>query len=98
MQNIQERIGDLSWLGEAYADQGWVQVEGSSTEVAQSSPAEIAWEKAKKLLRESDWSVLSDVSMYNETRQEWIEYRRELRNIRSQTGFPESASWPTKPE
>tara|TARA_R110000803_G_scaffold44298_1_gene93774 strand:+ start:6356 stop:6652 length:297 start_codon:yes stop_codon:yes gene_type:complete len=97
MQNIQERIGDLSWLGEAYADQGWVQVEGSSAEVAQSSPAETTWEKAKQLLRESDWSALSDVPMSNETRQEWLEYRRELRSIRSQAGFPEAAAWPRKP-
>ncbi len=98
MENIKDRIGDLSWLGEAYADQGWVQVEGSSTEPAQSSAAEIAWEKTKKLLSESDWSVLSDVPMDNETRQEWLEYRRELRNIRSQKSFPLNIAWPTKPE
>ena len=98
MAAIQDRLGDLSWLGEDYADQGWVQVEGVSSEARQASPAELAWEKAKKLLRESDWSVLSDVPMYNETRQEWIEYRRELRNIRSQKGFPVNTAWPVKPE
>lgn len=98
MAGVQDRLGDLSWLGEAYADQGWVQVEPSSNVIKQSNPAELAWEKAKVLLRESDWSVLSDVPMLNETRQEWISYRRELRNIRSQSGFPESIVWPTKPE
>jgi len=98
MHNIQDKLGDLSWLGESYADQGWVQVEISSTETKQSSPAEIAWEKAKVLLRESDWSVLSDVPMLNETRQEWIKYRADLRNIRSQSGFPENVTWPIIPE
>jgi len=98
MAGVQDKLGDLSWLGEAYADQGWVQVDTASTEIKQSSPAELAWEKAKVLLRESDWSVLSDVPMYNETRQKWIIYRRELRNIRSQSGFPESIVWPTRPE
>ena len=98
MHNIQDKLGDLSWLEESYADQGWVQVEISSTETKQSSPAEIAWEKAKVLLRESDWSVLSDVPMLNETRQEWIKYRADLRNIRSQSGFPENVTWPIIPE
>ena len=98
MAGIQEKLGDLSWLGEAYSDQGWVQVDAASTEIRLSNPAELAWEKAKVLLRESDWSVLSDVPMINETRQEWIAYREELRNIRSQSGFPENIVWPTKPE
>ena len=98
MGGIQDRLGDLSWLGESYADHGWVQVEGEVNTLAEATPAELEWEKAKVLLRESDWSVLSDVPMLNETRQEWVAYRRELRNIRSQSGFPESIVWPTKPE
>ena len=98
MAGIQEKLGDLSWLGEAYSDQGWVQVDAASTEITLSNPAELAWEKAKVLLRESDWSVLSDVPMLNEARQEWIAYREELRNIRSQSGFPENIVWPIKPE
>ena len=69
MAGIQEKLGDLSWLGEAYSDQGWVQVDAASTEITLSNPAELAWEKAKVLLRESDWSVLSDVPMLNEARQ-----------------------------
>jgi len=98
MHGIQDKLGDLSWLGESYHDQGWVQVEISSTVTKQTSPAEIAWEKAKVLLRESDWAVLPDVPMLNESRQEWIKYRAELRNIRSQSGFPEEITWPIIPE
>jgi hypothetical protein len=98
MANVQEKLGDLSWLGQAYADQGWVQVDGSVIETKQSSPAEIAWEKAKDLLRQSDWSVLPDVPMTVSERQAWKDYRAELRNIRMQSGFPANIVWPTKPE
>ena len=98
MAGIQEKLGDLSWLGEAYADQGWVQVEGEETTIPQAPPAILAWEKAKGLLRQSDWSVLPDVPMTVAERQAWKDYRAELRDIRMQSGFPANITWPTKPE
>tara|TARA_R110000787_G_scaffold168757_1_gene281492 strand:+ start:636 stop:932 length:297 start_codon:yes stop_codon:yes gene_type:complete len=98
MGGIQGKLGDLSWLGEAYADQGWVEVEGEATTQLQSSPTILAWEKAKDLLRQSDWAVLSDVVMTVDQRQSWITYRAKLRDIRMQPGFPASITWPTKPE
>ena len=98
MEGVQDKLGDLSWLGEAYADQGWVEIEDTQNAFVQPSEAFIVWGKAKELLRQSDWSVLSDVPMYNETRQEWIEYRKKLREIRSQDGFPANVVWPIIPE
>ena len=98
MSGIEEKLGDLSWLGEAYADQGWVQVEGEASAIPTlATPAELVWEKAKELLRQSDWSMLSDVPMTVGGKQAWIAYRAALRNIRSQTGFPD-VNWPVKPE
>ncbi len=96
MPGIKDRLGDLSWLGDSYADQGWVEVEGDIEQIA--SEADLVWEKAKQMLRDSDWSVLPDVPMYNENRQQWIEYRKQLRDIRLQTGFPKNIIWPSKPE
>ena len=98
MAEIQDRIGDLSWLGENFADQGWVQVEGEINAIAQATPSLLAWEKAKELLRQSDWTVLSDVPMNNETKNLWIEYRRQLRAMRNQIGFPDNITWPSRPE
>lgn len=99
MHNIKDRLGDLSWLGSAYADQAWVQVADAPVqEEAPISKAEIAWERAKILLRESDWAMLSDVPMLNLERVQWVEYRAKLRNIRSSDGFPENIVWPNKPE
>ena len=99
MPGIQDRIGDLSWLGEAYTDQGWVVVEGEApADPVQATQAELAWENAKRLLRESDWAVLSDVPMNKTQKTLWIEYRRELREVRLQPEFPTNIIWPTIPE
>jgi hypothetical protein len=98
LPGIQDRIGDLSWLGEAYADQGWVIVGEGTSGPVQSTEAELAWENAKRLLRESDWAVLSDVPMNSTQRTSWIEYRRGLREVRLQPEFPTNIIWPTIPE
>jgi hypothetical protein len=98
MGGIQEKLGDLSWLGEAYADQGWVQVEGEIAAEPTSTPSEIEWEKAKGLLRDSDWAMLSDVPLTVGEKQDWITYRKALREIRLQVGFPDNIIWPSKPE
>ena len=98
MGGIQEKLGDLSWLGDAYADHGWVQVEGELKIAPTSTPAEIEWERAKGLLRHSDWSMLPDVPMTVGEKEAWMSYRAALRSIRSQAGFPETIVWPNKPE
>ena len=46
-----------------------------------------------KILAETDWSALSDVTMSDEMRS----YRQALRDITEQEGFPHSVSWPEKP-
>lgn len=98
LAGIQDRLGDLSWLGDAYADQGWFVVgeEPSSTTVV-ASPADVAWEQARVLLRESDWTMLPDVPMTAGEKTAWVEYRRALREIRLQAGFPANISWPNIP-
>jgi hypothetical protein len=97
LAGIQDKLGDLSWLGEAYADQGWVVVGDAPADPAQSSEADLAWDKAKQLLRDSDWSMLSDVPMTAGDKILWIEYRKALREIRLQAGFPTDIQWPAKP-
>lgn len=97
MAGVQDRLGDLSWLGEAYADQGWFVVGEAPADPAQSTAAELAWDRAKKLLQESDWAMLSDVPITSGDKALWIEYRRALREIRLQSGFPADIQWPVKP-
>ena len=98
MAGIQEQLGDLSWLGQNFVDQGWVVVGDAPADPAQSTEAELAWEKAKQMLQESDWSMLSDVPMTSGNKALWIEYRRALREVRLQSGFPSNIQWPAKPE
>lgn len=98
LAGIEEKLGDLSWLGDNFSDMGWVQVEGTSSSFTGSSEADLAWQKAKVLLQESDWSMLSDVPMLNEEKESWIAYRKALREIRMQPNFPTNIVWPIKPE
>ena len=42
--------------------------------------------------------MLSDVPMTAGDKAKWIEYRRGLREIRLQPGFPDSIQWPARPE
>lgn len=46
-----------------------------------------------KLLAETDWMALSDVTMSAEM----ATYRQALRDITAQEGFPHSVNWPVKP-
>ena len=97
LAGIQDQLGDLSWLGEDFVDQGWFVVGDEPAAPAQATEAELAWENAKKLLRESDWSMLSDVPMNKTQKALWVAYRRELREIRLHPEFP-NMSWPVAPE
>ena len=97
MAGIQDRLGNLSWLGDAYTNQGWVVVGDAPPDALQTSPAGLAWEKAKQLLRESDWAMLADVPMTVGEKDAWILYRALLRTIRGQDGFPNTIVWPSKP-
>jgi hypothetical protein len=97
LAGFQDRLGDLSWLGEAYADQGWFVVGDAPAEPNQATEADLAWGKAKQLLQDSDWSMLSDVPLTNGEKILWIEYRRSLRDIRLQNGFPTDIQWPSRP-
>jgi hypothetical protein len=97
LAGIQDQLGDLSWLGEAYADQGWFIVGEAPADPVQSTAAELAWDRAKKLLWESDWSMLPDVPMTAGEKTLWIEYRRALREIRLHPDFPNMV-WPVSPE
>ena len=46
-----------------------------------------------RLLSETDWMALKDVTMSTEM----STYRQALRDVTVQAGFPYSITWPTKP-
>ena len=47
-----------------------------------------------ELLRGSDWTQISDVPT---NKAAWLAYRRALRDITNQEGFPNDVIWPKKP-
>ena len=95
MHGIKDRIGDLSWLGDAYADQGWVEV-GEETQVPMSASEVNA--TIEQILKNTAWAVASDnVDMTKGKRIEWLEFRQAIREIPSQPGFPANIVWPAEP-
>lgn len=97
LQGVADKLDNLSWLGKPYEDMGWFVV-GETQDPIESTEAELVWDRAKQLLAESDWSVLSDVPMTSGERALWIEYRRALREVRLQSGFPKNVVFPKAPE
>jgi hypothetical protein len=96
MSGFIDQIGNLSFVG--IEDQGWFQVEGDAPVAPPvSTSAELAWEQAKSLLVASDWTVLPDVPLTKGDKVLWQAYRKALREIRLQVGFPSNINWPTKP-
>ena len=50
------------------------------------------------LLRKSDWTQLPDSGIGTKRRTAWKEYRKALRNLPTQEGFPWEFEWPTQPK
>jgi len=101
LEGFKSKLGDLSWLGDPnLIDTGWfdtgipVPVDGPIGK----SKEETVTITVKSLLTESDWSMLPDVPMTSGKKKEWEDYRRYLREIKYQPGFPDNIVWPHKPE
>lgn len=97
LANCEDRLSDLSWIGPDHADTGWFYVGDEPPPPPESTPEELAWETAKQLLRESDWTMLPDVRMTKEKRMAWEEWRHFVREIRSHPDFP-NVTIPLGPE
>lgn len=54
-------------------------------------------QKRNELLIESDWTQLPDTDLTPEQKQEWILYRKALRDLPSSTIDVYNPIWPTKP-
>ena len=88
LQNFEDKLSDLSWIGPDHADTGWFYVGEEPPLPPEATPEELMWEQAKQLLRESDWTMLPDVPLTRGQRMAWEERRRFLREIRLHPDFP----------
>lgn len=87
--NGKERIFD----GEAWAYVDVVRVEDTGSNEGVSDPRI----KRNTLLAACDWTQLPDVPSWVNV-QAWRTYRQKLRDITTQTGFPDRVEWPTPPQ
>lgn len=97
MQGVADKLSNLGWLGRNYSNMGWFEC-GETSDIASATPADLAWNKAKQMLNESDWSMMPDVPMTSGQKADWMEYRKALREIRLQPGFPNDIIWPKRPD
>lgn len=61
----------------------------------QADKASAARMQRDMLLKDSDWTQLQDYPKNNQN--EWKLYRKALRDLPQQAGFPDSIVWPTAP-
>lgn len=95
MGGIKDRLGDLSWLGDAYADQGWIEI---GEETATPMTADEANATIAQRLKDSAWAVASDdATITKGQRADWMAFRQALRDIPLQSGFPNNIVWPNEP-
>jgi hypothetical protein len=65
--------------------------------IADTASADIAAKAQRNaLLLASDWTQLADIPL--NTKQIWIEYRQQLRDITTQPNYPFEIIWPTPPQ
>lgn len=99
MAGIQDKLGDLSWLGDAYANQGWVQVEepAAPEPTTEELTATVMSQIEHYILQSNPMVAADNTSMTRDQRAAWIEYRRLVREIPLQVGFPSQINWPSIP-
>ena len=99
MGGIKDRLGDLSWLGDAYADQGWFEV-GEPAPVEPPTVDKIAAIKAEidlRLYQSNPMVAFDNVEITKRERAAWVDYRRAVKDVLLQEGYPDTIFWPTPP-
>ena len=83
--------GNVPFTPEEEAE--WSTQESAYTAGADDREAEEVRAERNQLIQKYDWMGCSDVTMSNA----WKTYRQALRDIPTQTGFPNNVTWPTVP-
>lgn len=80
--------------------QVWVIAQKTEQEVAfdTEEKARLARLERNTRLMDCDWTQLPDVELTDIEKTEWSAYRKALRDITEQVGFPNRIEWPTPPQ
>jgi hypothetical protein len=69
----------------------------SDTQLTDEQQSEQVKALRDAILRACDWTMLSDAPLSPAQRKTWRDYRKSLRDITKQAGFPTNINWPEKP-
>ena len=74
----------------------WVATDASQEEITERVEGQAQYIRVERnqLLSESDWTQVADAPVDQTA---WAAYRRALRDITEQAGFPFNVAWPSKP-
>ena len=67
----------------------------SESTISDEDLAFLARKQRNMLLQQSDWTQSRDVTLSNDA--DWKTYRKALRDVPTQSGFPKKITWPTAP-
>jgi hypothetical protein len=87
--------GNIPFTAEEEAEFDQMVVNAKAAEPARKSVS--ARGERDKLLSECDWIVIKAKETSTNVPAAWKTYRQELRDITTQEGFPNTITWPTKP-
>ena len=88
----------LPYSPEAYALAQREAYQGQVTVEDEPETAEEARARRDTLLSATDWAVLPDSPLDEASQAAMRTYRQALRDVPQQAGFPETISWPDRPE
>lgn len=98
LQNFEDKLSDLSWIGPEHAGTGWFHVGDEPPPPPEATREDLIRQEAWDRLRECDYRMLPDEPITAGKRAEWVEHRRELRRIYNSQTFPEGFKLPNPPE
>lgn len=93
LAGVQDRIGDLSWLGDAYSDKGWFQLTESEEHdfFKQKVDAELSSLKAEAN------NTIGSSGITVEQKKKWLEYLIMLDKVPFHPDYPKAVPLPAKP-
>lgn len=83
--------GTIPFTAEEEAE--WDAMEAADAAGADDRKAEEVRQERNQLLQQTDWRAVSDLTLSDD----WRDYRQALRDVPSQSGFPNDVAWPLEP-
>lgn len=95
LSGFKDKLNNLSWVG--MPDKGWFEV--GEVDLTQKQKEDDIKSQIEKFLQDSNQFVAADnLDMTKAKREEWMEYRRVLKEITNQPNFPNEIYWPKIPD